>query len=612
MPDEILAIPNPLRLASGVESPLEVGGQVTYPGLPQGSYPAEFIIDPLITWEVQPEQRLTKNGGTVNGSPVIGLRRIPKLQPFWSNGGYAQIRPFHQGVHIGILDQLNRFYGYFAYSNANDGGLGWYFYVIVQGVAVIGNPNGIPTSPGTNMAVRGDGNTLIYERQASGIWRTEYFWSIAAEVVDFRTYYVLYDPGTAMVRAQQRVDEAVIPLTTSNLTVEQVPAGSMEVRSIDFGHFGVKANSVGDRILRLSHPEIPLPLNVNVLVSPLYLRPIPPTAIAIEGQVIQFESNGGLGGIFEASGGTILSGLRWQAPFGAAVINFQYTIGVVTAQYSLEVVRKLEVAGVDDDGFYPDLAQGERVELQATCPGAHFRSITHPYIINPRGVVIVPYEGDDEVFGEKVVTIRVTGCGQTYNFKIRVQPMFPIPKFCGPEPHKWLQREPDFMPVSTTMTGGTSQVKNRNRDGIFEWEVSYVNLIEKLTEHCTCNEISPSGHLPGCLSKQATAERLSQFYRQVTTVEYFTLVDYHTDIVYKYTRLKEFQRNHTVYRNEQSRDLKMRWEGIPLRAIPDEFIEQQGEGLSPDRPSAETDFPPGTWLFGDQPALLDDRYLYQE
>lgn len=611
MINEILAIPNPLAVASGVEGSLELGGSITYPPLPQGGHPELFVIDPSIQWTA--DNRLIKVSGAPNtGGQATGTLLTPSQQPLWVNGAYGPIRPFHQGAHIGILDHLNRFYGWFAFSNANDGG-GWHYNGSIKGIQVTpGGPGGQATPAFTNMAVQTDATGISLMRLHQGIWRVEYRWTKDEEILTWKPYYVLWDPGTELWNLQQRVDEAVIPITVHNTQVEQIPAGFAVIRNIDVNHLGLIATSVGNKTLRLSNPEIDTHLDVAVVVSALYLQPVPATAIAIQGQVIQFQSNGGLGGIFEVSGGTILSGLRWQAPFSIGRVDFTYTINNVTANASLEVVKKLEVSGVDEDGFYPDMAQGERVQFVATCPGARFRSITHPFSVNVRGSLVAPHDINDPVFGEKTITILVNGCGQVYSFKIKIQPMFPTPDFCGPVPLKWKKNDPDFLPNTSIMSGGTSQVKNRNREGIIIWEVEYNPLIEKINEGCTCDSVLPTGHLPGCDSKLATASRLSDFYKLVSTARYFSLKDYETGVLYKYVRLTQWSRDHVIFDTGQSRRLTMRYEGIPLTAVvlqPTTDAEaHHGDELG--TPPLEATYPSRTLLLGGEPILLGDKPVY--
>lgn len=572
MTNEILANPNPLLLASGVEGSFELGGQVFYPGIIQGCRPELFDVSTDLTWNPTGNQSLKKTAGA-NGvsSFATMIQRVPREQPFWMNGTYGLVKSVHQGAHHGFLDSLGRFWGYFAFSNAFDGS-GWHYLMIERGVDVSGGVF-TATPAGHNFAVQVSANTVTWMKQgAGGFWQTlrvTSYDAVGENINDWRAQYILYDVGTELLYTQIRVDEATVPMNAGNVTIEQVPAGWASLRNLDNTHIGVTSVPVGDKVLLLSHPLIPDPYTLNVSVAPLYLRPAGGGcgASIVEGSVVQFESNGGLGGVFTASGGTILSGLRWQAPYQTGPVDFSYTIGVVTANCQLYVVPKLEVEGVDEDGYYPDLAQGEAVQFKATCPGARYRSLTHPYIISTRGGMYAPDDVHDEHFGEKVVTIQVFGCGQTYTFKVRIQPMFPTPKFCGPDPLKWTQLEPDFKPNVLEMAGGTTQVKNRNSEGIITWVVEYNNLVEKIPQGCTCEGVLGTGHLPTCDSKLATASRLSEFYRKVSTAEYFSVVDLHTGVLYKYVRLTQFDRDHVQYRTEQVRRLRMRYEGLPLSAI---------------------------------------------
>lgn len=568
---EIIVQPNPLKIATGVQGLLEVGGVITYPGKPQGCYPEDFTMSNSYVWTTSGDQRITKVGTTDN-SGATRIERVPRDQPLWIRGRFALVRPFHQTVAIALFDDLGFTYSFGAYSNANDSG-GWHWIITARNVEVVGAPSGIQAYVGEDIAIQTTPDQILFMRQRNGFWQTMYVHNITDPITEYRMHYNLFEVGSVLTYCQQRIDDANIPVTT-NLTEFSFVTNPQNFVSevVDSAHYGITAPAVGAAQARLYIPRIDLQQLVSIESEALFIRPKTLTSgIVLEGQVVEFETNGGLGGIFQASGGTILAGLKWQAPFTEGVVDFTYQVGNVTAHYELSVVKPLSVVGVDEDGFYPDVAQGERVSFKSTCPSARYNSPTHPYLVTPRGEFIAPTDAQDAAFGEKIATIKVQGCGQIYYFKIRVQPMYPTPKFCGATPISWLKNEPDFLPNSLTMSGGTSQVKNRNREGILIWDIAYELLKEDATFNCTCDTEDlttlPAGHLNTCLSKLATAKRLSDFYRQVSYTDYFTVVDYHTGEVFKYVRLIEFRRKHTIYNVEQARTVRMRWEGNPLLPI---------------------------------------------
>jgi len=376
-------------------------------------------------------------------------------------------------------------------------------------------------------------------------------------------------------------------LNTSNIdtrwaSTTESPDSSIAIRAADLTHFGLRASTILNDILVLSNQHMTEQLQVPVKITALYIRPNDRAcgSYVIENETIQFETNGGMGGIFQASGGTILNELKWQAPSSAGDVHFSYEVEGVIANCLLHVVPKLSVTGVQSDGCYPDLAQGESVQFIASCPDATFAiepivpiepiETDNPEapdlytIMTSGGYLVAPTDAMDYYFGAKTLTIKVTGCGQTYRFCVHIQAMFPTPKFCGPTPKHWRPPLiPDYLPNTSIMTGGTSQVKNRNAEGILIWNVDYDNMIQDTPTNCTC-VASDVFHKSTCDSSLAIADRLDSFYKQVSKVKYFTVLDYQTEIMYKYVRLTVYDGNHNLYKTEQSRQLQMRQEGDVL------------------------------------------------
>src|SRR6185369_12212089 len=138
--NEIIAVPNPLPLVTGIEGSLELGGQVLYPALPQGSFPERFSISSDLLWQATlPDSPLKKVSGTDGGSsPVLMLQRIPKEQSFWTHASPGRITSSYQSFHVGVVDNLNRFSGFFAQANPGVAGANWGVGAQVQGVPVGG------------------------------------------------------------------------------------------------------------------------------------------------------------------------------------------------------------------------------------------------------------------------------------------------------------------------------------------------------------------------------------------------------------------------------------------------------------------------------------------
>lgn len=576
---DILAQPNPLYLATGVEGLLEVGGSALIPGLPEGLQAAWFNISPNLIINGTYNSNIQKIGG-VSGvySEMLGVRRVPKQQPFEVYGAFNEGAGNDLSLWIGARDNLGRNYGVEVYRYAPE--TDFYFHVYHEGVTI---ESGLFDVTGNNEGFRMnlEGDEIVYYHHSAGQFNPIYRRPIGVNVIDFRFLYMVAFNGDRILSAHCRIDDAIVPLNTSNINVTFASGteSNISIRAVDISHFGVRANNILNDILVLKHPDVEGQTAVPTRISNLYLRPSdrPCGSYVIENETIQFETNGGFGGIFEASGGTILNSLRWQAPSSVGVVDFSYQVESVVATCQLNVVPKLEVNGVRSDGFYPDLAQGEAVQFVATCPDAVF-SLEVPIpeiepdteepdlvtIMTRGGYMVAPTDANDPVFGAKNLTVKVTGCGQVYRFRVHIQAMYPTPKFCGPTPIHWRPPLiPDYLPNISTMTGGTRQVKNRNAEGILMWDVTYDNMLQDTPTNCTC-VTTDIYHRSSCDESLAIAGRLDSFYKQVSMAKYFTVLDYQTEMMYKYVRLTAYDGNHNLYANEQSRQLQMKQEGDVL------------------------------------------------
>jgi len=603
MANEILVSPNPLRTATGVEGQLEIGGSAFFTGKPQGLDPSEFIFS---NCSIVGTNDLVKNAAGVGIAFQNG--HYPIRQPLWIGGFLNDVQLYMQTIFIGFTDNHGQHYWIIAYSNNADA-VGWHYSVIFQEINVLGGSVGIDTPIRTGVAVYTDGQNIIFAKDLSGVWSVIFSAPIPAGIEWLQMSVGFFDNaaiGTKLIFLTRRLDEVTLPLTTEITNFEfTTPTTHFHSRVVDSGHFGITADAVGDIVGRVTVPDIPaIPaVLVQIHADALYLKPKDGACgdTVIHGTIVQFESNGGLGGAFEASGGTILSGLKWQAPYANGFVTFTYTIGLVTASCILEVQPPLSVAGVNEDGFYPDLAQGEIVRFQATCERAQWFSDPPGLVVRGgenAGRFVAPHDELDEFFGEKTVIITVRGCNQEYTFKVHIQAMYPTPKFCGAIPIKWLQDEPDFLPNRLVMTGGTSEVKNRNRKGINTWQITYDLLNEKAPVNCTCVEGDIAIHQPHCTNALATAERLSKFYRQVSMAKYFTVIDYHTETQFKYVRLTQFTRGHNLYFTEQARQVGMRYEGglqfeSPILPVPPHPVELPPDTTPPSVPLDLTGYSTG-------------------
>lgn len=556
----ILANPIPLELATGIEGLLEIGGSYFIEGLPQGWQSSLFNIPSTY---VTGADFLTK-GPTDGSSPVIFIAEIPARQPFMTqfsmnNVSSSPIHPFD--VVVGLRDNFGRLTVFHPYRYPPETEAR--YTISALSVDVSPQPPGYFINANSDVfQITSDGNVISMLRQYGGQYHLIYSFVIPNDILWWKFYYDCFYHNNNIYTLRIRIDDVTVPVTTTNSTLIDND-GICIIRIVDTTHYGVTAHGIADSTLILSNEHIPQSVNIPVIIGNLYIKPSDRNCgtVAITGEVIQFISNGGNGGLFEASGGTILSTLQWQAPTSIGPVNFTYTVNTVTAVCQLQVVNKLTVNRVNSDGWYPDLAQGEQVQFTSTCPDAIFECVNFPTILTPSGLMIAPTDALNDVFGAKDCIVKVSGCGQTYFFKIHIQAMFPSLRFCGANPLKWVPPNiKDFLPNRLTMSGGTSEVHNRNKDGILVWSVEYQSLKQDAPINCSC---PPSQS--GCTAALESASRLDAFYNQVSTVKYFTVVDLHTEIVYKYVRLTSYTGEHTgLYRNDQARSLTMRQEGDVL------------------------------------------------
>lgn len=552
MPEEILVNPEQLNLATGIERILTVGGQVTRRGLGEG-FKAEWF--PYYAGiEINEAGRYIVNNANAQQLITSQYLTIPRGQGFTLKA-HGEIMNSGAMVGWGVSDQLGRAWQAYMYDN----GAGNRYDIFLQGTNPIFGQVGADYDGFSFVC---DGNSITVYRIHSNVNTYIATAYLPADVEYLQYRFYLKNTLSRIISIDGIVNTVTIPLTTSNLGFSVTEADTTEKRIIDATKYGIKANSLANRLITLSYEGLPNK-NVPVVVSPLYLQAIgyENNGYVLEGVIVDFDTNGGDAGEFNASGGVIISNLRWQAPLGSGVVDFTYNVGSFTANFRLNVVPKLEVAGVKN-GYYPNLAQGDEIQFSASVAGATYFCPSLPNFVAADGKVVVPYNAEDEFFGSKDVEVIVSGGGQEYKFRVYVEPIFPTPMFCGASPEKWLLKVPDFLPNSLTYDGGSMEVKNRNRFGIFRWEVNYRNL--KIEPQCLCPD--ETGFFR-CAEKLQTSKRLDAFYLFVTETKKFTVIDYHTRQKFTGVRLTEYDNDHVIYPTEQVRRLKMYYDGKPIIPI---------------------------------------------
>ena len=545
---EILVNPKRIDIAQGVEGFVEVGGTITYASTSRQIDAANFTIS--ANMQIESSTIRKTSGTTLGDSFVTGNSWFSARQGFWINMNLGLLAAGRQGSLIAVLDDTGHSINIFAYSNnAADN---WRYDVNVRNVRLA---TAQASSFNDNMALYSNGTTISVMRQHNTIWTTVFSFNVPTESKKFRFHFNIEKAGQSINYAQAGLEATSIAILSTDLELSISPTAILRLVG---NRIGILAETIGHRVLTLIHPDLAKHAHVSINVSSLYIKPVGQECggFAITGQIVQFESNGGNGGLLEVNTGTVLNGLRWQAGYDVGIATFLYRIGNVSASCTLRVVSKLSVEEVEN-GRYPDLAQGEQIQFTTSCENAVFSSPNYPSIITENGILVAPTDARNEVFGMKNVIVEVRACFQALIFELRIQALFPTPKFCGASPIDWTPTPNDFLPVREIMGGGTSQVKNKNKQGILTWTVNYNNLPYEMTEHCKCELLN---NIKNCQAELSTAKRLDDFYLLVTFATPFSVIDYHDGLHRKFIRLTDFKRKHQRFDTEQSRSLALRYE----------------------------------------------------
>jgi hypothetical protein len=573
MADEILVNPAELRLATGVEQQLTVGGQVTRRGVGEG-FKANWF-PPYGGVDINEAGKYIQNNSGVTQIVTSHLLSIPREQPFTLKA-YGDSMSAGSLIGWGVADQIGRAWMAYLYNN----GAGVRYDIIMQDAAPIFGAVGANFD---GFTIVSDGNAITIYRVVGNVnnyLRTAY---IPADV-QFLNYRFHFNSAIKRIsNIEGVVGQVTIQLTTANLSFTIDNATEIETRAIDLQHYGVRPLTNVNHLITLGYEGLPNKL-VPVIVEPLYLRPVdrPANSYVIFGEVIDFESNGGDAGLFTASAGIIISNLKWQAPTASGAVDFSYTVGSVIATTRLNVVPRLEVAGVANL-FYRNVLQGDTVQLFASVEGATFHSPNYPNLVHSDGTLIAPYDAEDEDFGSKTVQVDVTGGGQVYTFYVYIEPIFPTPMFCGASPEKWRMHVPKKLANKLTYDGGAREAKNRNRLGVITWEMNYREL--KVEPDCVC--VSDQSNFV-CWEKLQTSKRLDAFYDLVGEVKKFTVIDHHTRQKFGGVVIEDYSDDHVLYATGQTRKLKMYLslapviplfpydfedDGLPIVEPPEEVVE---------------------------------------
>lgn len=559
MAEEILVSPSELRIANGVEGKLTVGGQVTRRGFGEG-FKSEWFPN-YAGVEINQNERYIQNNSGVTQIVTSHLLSIPRQQPFTLKA-FGDLMGSGSLIGWGVADQIGRAWMAYLYNN----GAGVRYDVIMQDTSPIFGAVG---SNYDGFSIISDGNAITIYRivgNANVFLRTAYL----PPDVEFLNYRFHFNSAVKRVQnIEGIVGQVTIQLNTANLGFAINAPSSVETRAIDTQTYGIKPLETENHSILLSYEGLPDKL-VAVIVEPLYLRPIgrPNNSYVIHGETIFFETNGGDEGIFTASAGIIISNLKWQAPTANGIVDFTYTVGSVQATARLNIVPRLEVAGIRN-GYYRSVAQGDQVQFYASAEDAVFSSPNYPALIQPNGCLTVPTDAEDKLFGSKTIEIKVSGSGQIYSFLVYVEPIYPTPMFCGASPEKWRMKVPKKLPNKLTYDGGSREAKNRNRLGVINWEINYREL--KIESNCIC---SSGDSFFFCSEALQTSKRLDEFYEFVGETKKFTIIDFHTSQKFTGVVFDDYEDDHILYTTGQTRRVKLYLPLAPELTIePFEFAE---------------------------------------
>lgn len=300
-------------------------------------------------------------------------------------------------------------------------------------------------------------------------------------------------------------------------------------------------------------------------------------------QIVDFTTNG-FNGILTATGGTILTNSKWQAPSIEGIYNITITVdgsnGEISSNNTINVIKKLEL--INTTSLISDLLPGEEFQIETNYPNhlVNWQTLDNDFpIVTPSGLIIINTNAADNCFGSLNCTIRGTLQGiedcniESYvDIKIKVNPVFPTPKFCGPELLKWMREARDFRVIKTEFEGGCDETHIRNKVPILRWTINYDGLVKynaienecpnctRCVAYCGCDDGNELDY-NGCHPLLKSANRLDDFWNLVYG-EYnsFTLVDHDTDEVWYNVKFEDkMTLDHRHRRRSNARSVKLVW-----------------------------------------------------
>lgn len=304
-------------------------------------------------------------------------------------------------------------------------------------------------------------------------------------------------------------------------------------------------------------------------------------------EIVEFNSNSSTG-VLTATGGTILSNTKWQAPDIAGNYNLTMTAdginGSIQVINTVTVVKRLQL--VDTPEVIDFLLPGDELTLKTNYPSEDVSWETINYdipIVTKNGKLMINTSVADRCFGSLDATVRgklsIDGICSTLEsiveVKVIVKPVYPTPDNCGPDILKWLRETKDFRVLVTEFEGGCDETHIRNKVPIVKWTINYDGLRNHLatdreilcplhieaTRICGCTTPEEISVLPGCHPVLKSSNRLDDFWNLVYgQYKSFTLVDDDTGEVWYNVRFADtIATDHRHRRNNTARTVRLVW-----------------------------------------------------
>lgn len=528
------------------------------------------------------------------GPTVFGKQPFHFVATNWTFVTPSSPNRFHDTYH-GIFDDNSVFYGWQLYKNCGAQSTGdcsgpntdnskWSARVRI-GSSVVGL---FTVNFKENFRVRSDGTYLHWDIFTAGAiagypsspvarWvNSLYIYPLPqTNVFQFGINALYVGNELSFVKTFKGTYQGPVPVTwTAPL------GGSISVNG-DTGCFA--APTTGDYTVCVDS-ELDDQICIPVSVAPAYFRPrgFDCGGCTFTGTTVEFETNGGSGGVLTADGGVVVDSTTWIAPGTPGSYTLTYTINGAQLTCVINVVEQLRLLNVEGDTI-TGLIPGEQFQLITNYPsypdeGVEWENLDCPNIVSRSGLITVPLRPNDQCFGEVDCKIRcrltgipdlectnlTEGEDQVYfDIRIIVDPVFPTPKFGGPQPVKWKPETPDFRVVVNEFEGGCDETYVRNLVPIQKWTVRYAGLPYHLESPCApepcCPE--PQGFTNGYNPDDQSAKILDDFWMLVGgQYRYFTVFDFRTGEAWRRVRFDgTMERDHINWNRTQSRELKLVW-----------------------------------------------------